>query len=92
MYRELINLDFPEPAPPCTITKGGEGFDDSNLNLSENVAEEEGFDKIIDGVWKCRSIENGEEELWKCWLAENVEAEVGTELVMGIEWVTSLLA
>ena len=50
MYRELINLDFPEPAPPCTITKGGEGFDDSNLNLSENVAEEDGFDKIIDGV------------------------------------------
>ena len=61
MYRELITLDFPEPAPPCTITKGGGGFDDNNWNLSENVAEEDGLDKIIDGVWKCRSTENDEE-------------------------------
>ena len=61
------------------MTKGGEGFDDIKLELAENVAEEDGPGDIIDGIWKCR-------------LTENVEEEVGTELVVGIEWVTSLLA
>ena len=74
------------------MTKGGEGFDDNKLQLAENVAEEDGPGDIIDGVWKCRLTEDDEEELWKCWLTENVKVEVGIELVVGIEWVISLLA
>ena len=27
LYMELISLDLPEPAPPWTITKGGEGLE-----------------------------------------------------------------
>ena len=50
LYKELITLDFPEPAPPCTMTKGGEGLDDTILKLAENVAEEDGPGEIIDGV------------------------------------------
>ena len=73
------------------MTKGGEGFDDNKLQLAENVAEEDGPGDIIDGAWKCGLTENDEEELWKCWLTD-VKVEVGIELVVGVEWVTSLLA
>ena len=58
------------------MTRGGEGFDDNKLKLTENVAEEDGPGRIIDGVWKCRLTENDEEEFWKCRLTEG---EVGTE-------------
>ena len=54
------------------MTKGGEGFDDIKLELAENVAEEDGPGDIMDGIWKCRST-------------ENVEEEVGIELVVGTE-------
>ena len=50
LYKELITLDFPEPAPPCTMTRGGEGLDDNRFILAENVAEEDGPGEIIDGV------------------------------------------
>ena len=28
LYRELMTLDFPDPAPPWTMTKGGWGLED----------------------------------------------------------------
>ena len=56
VYRELITLDFPLPAPPSTKTRGGMGFDGNILKFAENVDEEE-------LLWKCRPTENVEEEV-----------------------------
>ena len=43
VYKELITLDFPDPAPPSTKTKGGKGLDDNIFKLGETVDEEEEF-------------------------------------------------
>ena len=73
-------MDFPEPAPPWTATRGGEGLDEIifkfwKCSSSANVEEEDELDDILDKFWKCFFTE-----------------EDGLELGVGAEYVRSLLA
>ena len=77
-----MTLDLPLPAPPCMMTKGGEGFIYVLKILSENVDEEDGLLILSENV-------DGQDGLKI--LSENVDEEDGF-LEPAAADVTSLLA